>query len=310
MSISAAANIPAMARRNWTETSLGWLVVLVPFTVYLAFFIAPIMVIALQSLTPYAVGQHGGLADDARLTLENYASVFSDTFRSVFADSLSNALMGTVLCLLIGYPVAYFISARVPERLKPWCLVLIIVPFWTSYLLRMLGWRILLGANGEISGLLQALHLLAPGQGLLFTQAAVQLGLVYNFLPMMIMPIYVSIEKLSRDHRDASRDLYARPWQTFLSITLPLTYPGIMAGLTVVFIMMTGDYVTPELMGGAKGMMIGTLIYSQFLQGGNWPLASAMSLSLVFVLVAAVLAMTGIGALLQRLPETIRRATR
>ena len=116
MSISAAANIPAMARRNWTETSLGWLVVLVPFTVYLAFFIAPVMVIALQSLTPYAVGQHGGLSDDARLTLENYASVFSVTFRSVFADSLSNALMGTVLCLLIGYPVAYFISARVPER--------------------------------------------------------------------------------------------------------------------------------------------------------------------------------------------------
>ncbi|WP_230808593.1 ABC transporter permease [Rhizobium sp. GN54] len=285
-------------------------VVLLPFLLYAAFFIAPVVLIAVQSLTPYVVGSNGGLSDAGGLTLDNYAGVFSPTFRSVFTDSLRNALAGSLLCLLIGYPVAYFISTRCSERLKPWFLVLVILPFWTSYLLRMLGWRILLGANGDISAVLQSLHLLAPGQGLLFTQAAVLLGLVYNFLPVMILPIYVSIERLSREHRDASRDLYARPWETFLSITLPLTYPGIMAGMTVVFIMMTGDYVTPELMGGAKGMMVGTLIYSQFLQGENWPLASAMSLSLVFVLVVAVLAMSAVGSGLQRLPTLFRRVTR
>jgi len=310
LSIFLGAGTPARARRRWIDAGLVWGLVSLPFIVYLVFFAAPVTLIAVQSLTPYVAGQHGGVADGARLTLENYTAVFSPTFRSVFAASLANAFAGTLLCLLIGYPVAYFINTRVPDRLKPWCLVLIIIPFWTSYLLRMQGWRILLGANGEISSILQALRIVEPGEGILFTQSAVLVGLVYNFLPMMILPIYVSIERLSHDHREASRDLYARPWQTFLTITLPLTYPGIMAGVTMVFIMMTGDYVTPELMGGAKGMMVGTLIYSQFLQGENWPLASAMALALVFALVVLVLAMTGIGALLRDMPKVIRRATR
>lgn len=308
-SVSVLANANRIPR-NWSAAGFGTVAVLLPFLLYAAFFIAPVVLIAMQSLTPYEVGIRGGLSQTGGLTLANYAGVFSPTFRAVFADSLQNALAGSLLCLFIGYPVAYFISTRCSERLKPWLLVLVILPFWTSYLLRMLGWRILLGANGDISGVLQALHLLPQGQGLLFTQTAVLLGLVYNFLPVMILPIYVSIERLSRDHRDASRDLYAKPWQTFVSITLPLTFPGILAGMTVVFIMMTGDYVTPELMGGAKGMMVGTLIYSQFLQGENWPLASAMSLSLVFVLVAAVVAMSVVGSVLEQLPAMVRRMTR
>lgn len=297
--------------RSWL-TSEGALLALavVPFAIYAVFFIAPVVVIALQSLVPFLEGARGGMSDSGVLTLDNYASVFSPTFRSVFLRSLSNALSATILCILVGYPVAYFISTRCPEKLKPWLLVLVIVPFWTSYLLRMLGWKILLGGNGQISQTLQMLGILRPGESLLFTHAAIMIGLVYNFLPMMILPIYVAIERLSRDHREASRDLYARPWQTFLDVTLPLTWPGVMAGATIVFIMMTGDYVTPELMGGAKGLMVGTLIYSQFLQGENWPLASAMALSLVIVLVLAVGALTAAGSALRALPSAWRRLTR
>ena len=289
---------------------LGFAVVLLPFVLYTVFFIAPVIMIVIQSLTSYSGGSHDGFSAVSGMTIDNYAGVLSGTFRSVFVDSLRNALIGSILCLFTAYPVAYFISTRCSETMKPWLLVLVILPFWTSYLLRMLGWKILLGTNGDISAILQYFHVLPVGQGLLFTRAAVQIGLVYNFLPMMILPIYVSLERLSRDYRDASRDLYAKPFQTFISITLPLTYPGIMAGMSVVFIMMTGDYVTPELMGGAKGMMIGTLIYSQFLQGQNWPLASAMALTLVLVLVAAVLAMSALGSGVQRLPALFRRVTR
>ncbi|TIM24903.1 MAG: ABC transporter permease [Mesorhizobium sp.] len=302
-------NSPGVSTRLGQMVRDWWLVVL-PFAFYAAFFIVPVLLIALQSFATYNGESHGADAVAGALTFDNYLNVFTPTFRLVFAASVQNALLGTALCIAVGYPVAYFISTRCPDRLKPWLLVLVVVPFWTSYLLRMLGWRILLGGNGIVSQALQAVGLLRTGESLLFTQTAVQLGLVSNFLPMMILPIYVSIDRLSKDQREASRDLYARPWQTFLGITLPQTAPGITAGAMIVFITMTSDYVTPELMGGAKGMMIGTLIYSQFLQGENWPLASAMALSLVVVVVASVLVMAGAASAIQRLPAWARRLTR
>ncbi len=307
---TAMANGRRSARSRLTSRAAMLALVLVPLAIYSIFFIAPVVMIALQSLVPFAEGARGGMSVGGALTLDNYASVFSPTFRSVFLMSLTNALSATILCILIGYPVAYFISTRCAEQIKPWLLVLVIVPFWTSYLLRMLGWKILLGGAGQISQALQTLGLLRSGESLLFTHTAIMIGLVYNFLPMMILPIYVSIERLSKDHREASRDLYAQPWQTFFDVTLPLSWPGVMSGATVVFIMMTSDYVTPELMGGAKGMMVGTLIYSQFLQGEDWPLASAMALSLVAVLVVAVGVLTAAGAAIRALPAMWRRATR
>lgn len=295
---------------RWARALSAWWIVAIPFAFYTVFFIAPVLLVGLQSFSTYSGDGRGADAFADALSFDNYLNVFTPTFRSVFAASVENALTGTALCILIGYPVAYFISTRCPDSVKPWLLVLVVVPFWTSYLLRMLGWRILLGGNGLFSQVLQSIGLLRAGESLLFSQAAVQLGLVYNFLPMMILPIYVSIDRLSKDQREASADLYSRPWQTFLSITLPLTAPGIMAGAMIVFITMTSDYVTPELMGGAKGMMIGTLIYSQFLQGENWPLASAMALSLVAVVVAIVLSAAGLGSVIQRLPAFLRRARR
>ena len=287
-----------------------WWIVAPPLMIYLFFFVAPIVLITSYSFRRFVDDGRGLDLHDKGFTFANYAGVVTPTFLDVLAGSLKNASVGSVLCLLAAYPVAYFISTRTPARMKPLLIALVIVPFWTSYLLRMIGWRVLLGGEGPVSFILQALRLLYPGQGLINTQTAVLIGLVYNYLPMMILPIYASIDRLTRDYREASQDLGSSPVQTFLHVTLPLTSPGIVAGFIIVFIAMLGDYVTPELMGGARGMMIGNLIYSEFLNGQDWPLASAMALSLAFVIVAVVVLIVGIAELTRRLPSRIRRAYR
>ena len=287
-----------------------WWIVALPIAAYIFLFIIPIGFIAEFSFRGYAPGGHGVAVAPDIFSFDNYIKVFTPTFRAVFIKSVAVALVGVAFCILIAYPVSYFISTRVPERWKAACLAVVIVPFWTSFLLRMIGWQILLGGSGQVTAILRLFGLVGPNSSLLYTQTAVLVGLVYNYLPVTILPLYVAIDRVEPVFREASKDLGASPFRGFIDVTLPLTKGGISAAAVIVFITMAGDYVTPQLMGGAKGLMVGNLIYSQFLEGEDWPLAAAMSMSLVAVLVVVVLLGLGFGALIFSTPRLLRRAVR
>lgn len=284
-----------------------WWIVALPISAYIFLFIIPIGFIVEFSFRGYAPGGHGVDVASGLFSFDNYIKVFTPTFRAVFVKSIVIALCGVVLCLLIGYPVSYFISTRVPDRWKVACLALVIVPFWTSYLLRMIGWQILLGGSGPINQVLRLTGMVGSSSSLLYTQTAVLIGLLYNYLPITILPLYVAIDRVEPTFREASKDLGASPFRSFLDVTLPLTSGGISAASIIVFITMAGDYVTPTLMGGAKGLMVGNLIYSQFLEGEDWPLAAAMSMSLVVVLIVVVVIGLAAGMLAFSAPRMLRR---
>ena len=177
---------------------------------------------------------------------------------------------------------------KVPPRWRGILLGLTIIPFWTNFLVRTLGWLILLQPNGALSGILQDLHLIASPLDVLDTREAVQLGVVYNYLPLMIFPLFVALDRLDPALREASKDLGANRWDTFRQVTLPLAFPGVAAGLLLVFIPLTGDYITAAVLGGAKGNMVGALVASQFNAAQNWALGSAMAVILILMILGSV----------------------
>jgi spermidine/putrescine transport system permease protein len=267
---------------------------------YLLFFVVPLAFIVVYSFGyKPALGTSSSSIGLDRLSTSNYSRTFSDTFVSTFWASVRVSIIGTLLCLLIGFPLAYFLATRVTARWRGLMLGLVIVPFWTSFLLRTFAWRIILSANGFFSNFLQSTGLLHNPLQILDTREAVQIGVVYNYLPLMIFPVFVALDRLDPALREASKDLGAGRVRTFLSVTLPLAAPGLAAGLLLVFIPLMGEYVTPSLLGGAKGLMAGNLVVSQFLEAQNWALGSAMAVVLigltlaiiaVFAIVAAVMA--------------------
>lgn len=218
------------------------------------------------------------------ITLSNYLQALNPIYLHAIVRSFWIAIANTVICLIIGYPVAYYISTR-SQRLKNILLILVILPFWTNFLVRTYAWMVVLRGEGLINTVLMKLGLIEEPLQLLFTNGAVLTGLVYGYLPFMILPLYASIEKLNPSLLEASYDLGANKIQSFLRITLPLTLPGITAGSILVFIPSLGAFVTPDLLGGAKTMMIGNLIQNQFLKVRNYPFGSALS----FVLLSVVL---------------------
>ncbi|MBO9405327.1 MAG: ABC transporter permease, partial [Thermomicrobium sp.] len=220
-------------------------------------------------------------------TLENYARLFDWLYIRVFLVSVWLALLTTVICLVIGYPFA-FVIARSPRRWRNALLVLVLIPFWTNFLVRTYAIMLLLRADGLINNALQWLGLIDRPLSLLFTPFAVVLGLVYGYLPFMILPIYASIEKFDFTLVEAAQDLGANAWHVFWRVLLPLTLPGVLAGSILVFIPSVGAFVTPDLLGGGKVVMIANLINQQFLTVRHWPFGSAIS----FVLMAIVLAAT------------------
>ena len=183
-----------------------------------------------------------------------------------------------------------------PPRWRGLLLGLTIVPFWTNFLVRTLGWLILLQPNGPLSGILQDLHLIGGPLDVLDTREAVQLGVVYNYLPLMIFPLFVALDRLDPALREASKDLGANRWKTFRQVTLPLSMPGVVAGLLLVFIPLTGDYITAAVLGGAKGNMVGALVASQFNTAQNWALGSAMAVILIMMILASVAIFAIVGA--------------
>ncbi|UCI07141.1 ABC transporter permease [Mesorhizobium sp. B1-1-8] len=217
-------------------------------------------------------------------TLEQFANLGARS--AAFVNTLVLAPAGTAACLLVAYPVAYYLAVKSNPKYRLLLVSLVVVPFWTSMLVRTYAWMYLLGARG-IPHLLEFVGL--TDVRLLNTAGAVLLGIVYGYLPLMILPIYVSLEKLDRRLLEASADLGARPVATFFGITLPLSLPGVMTGVALVMILLLGEYLIPQLLGGGKVFFIGNALVDLFLQSRNWPFGSAIAVTLVAVVVVILL---------------------
>jgi spermidine/putrescine transport system permease protein len=216
-------------------------------------------------------------------TLENYQRILNPIYLDVFWNSFNLALLTTAFCLLLGYPFA-FLLARVKGTYKHLLLLFVIIPFWTSSLIRTYAMIIILKTNGLLNNFLLWLGLIQEPMQLLYTQTAVIAGLVYSLLPFMILPLYATIEKLDIRLIEAAKDLGARNARIFISIIIPLTMPGIIAGSMLVFLPALGMFYIPDLLGGAKSLLIGNLIQNQFLSARDWPFGSAVSVMLIFVM--------------------------
>jgi spermidine/putrescine transport system permease protein len=220
-----------------------------------------------------------------RFTLDNYRRAFSSTYLMIFVRSIGYAGLTTLICVVVGYPVAYYI-ARASEEKRNRLLLLVMVPFWTSFLIRTYAWITILKQEGMLNGFAQALPLGLGPFDLLYTPTAVVIGLVYAYLPFMILPIYGSAEKLDNSLIEAAHDLGAGPLRAFSAVIVPLTMPGIAAGTLLVFVPAIGMFAITDLMGGAKVPMIGNVIQNQFLQARDWPFGAA--LGVVFMLMFAI----------------------
>ena len=289
--------------RLWRRTVAG-----VPYLWLLVFFLAPFAIVLRISFADPLIGQppFTPLYDEAQgiqLTADNYRFLTEDDLYWVsYLKSMRIAAVSTLLCLLIGYPMAYAI-ARARPVWRNVLLLLVILPFWTSFLLRVYAWMGMLSGQGVVNKALLALGLVDQPVQILYTDLAVYLGIVYTYLPFMILPLYATLERLDGDLLDAAADLGGRPRQAFLDITLPLSAPGVVAGSMLVFIPALGEFVIPSLLGGIDTLMIGRTLYDEFFVNRDWPLASAVATVLVLILVLPIV-------VFQRFSQLDREAAR
>jgi len=276
-------------RRQWLRWAL-----IGPYAWLLLFFLAPFFIILKISLADPVVALPPFTAlfdwtatgwNKIQASLDNYLFLFQDPYYiTIYLNSVKMAAISAGLCLLLGYPMAYFI-ARQPPRLRSMLLLAVILPFWISFLLRVYAWIGLLNNNGVINNLLQWLGLIDQPLALIYNDFAVYLGIVYSYLPFMILPLYANLEKLDPDLEEAAADLGARRWQVFVDVTLPLSLPGIIAGSLLVFIPAIGEFIIPALLGGSDTLMIGRALWDEFFINRDWPVASAVSVVLLLILV-------------------------
>ena len=221
-------------------------------------------------------------------SFKNFALLFSDDlYVAAWLSSLRIAATSTLIALLLGYPMAYAIARARPER-RPLLLMLVVLPFWTSFLIRIYAWMGLLAKNGLIDQFLRWSGIADNPGSILGTEWAVHLGIVYAYLPFMVLPLYATLEKLDTSLLEAAADLGARPLTAFLTVTLPLSLPGIVAGCLLVFIPSIGEFVVPDLLGGTGTLMIGKVLWDEFFTNADWPLASAVAICLLALLVAPI----------------------
>jgi spermidine/putrescine transport system permease protein len=250
---------------------LAWLVMLL---------VVPCIVIFAMAF--FERGVYGGI-DYSAATLANFRRAIDPIYLSILLDSGRIALTATVLSILLAYPAAYAIS-RARPRLQPALLVLVMLPFWSNYLIRTYAWMVLLNREGLINTLLTSIGAVSQPLDLLYNEFAVVLGFVYNYSPFVILAIYAALQRLDPSFAEASRDLGAGAWRTFLRITLPLTLPGVAAGGVFVFVLSIGNFVTPDLLGGGRMQMVGNLIYDQFLTARDWPFGATLSMILIGIM--------------------------
>lgn len=241
------------------------------------------------------------------LSLDRYREAMSETFLATFRHTLQIGVVGTFLALVVALPFAYWIGRVVSARRRPLLLALVLVPFWTNFLVRTVGWQIVLSPKGWLSDLLIGIGLRDDAIQLLYTREAVQIGVIYNYLPLMILPLYVALERIDPSLIEASKDLGASRTKTFLAVTLPQAMPGVAAALLLTFIPLMGDYITAALLGGAEGTMVGQQVAVQFQQGQNWALGSAMAVLLMVLILAATLGFAVIALVVRYLVRRSRR---
>jgi putrescine transport system permease protein len=283
---------------NYKDSMWRQVITYLPYLWLLLFFLTPFIIVLKISFASPIVAQppftalfdFGPKATQWLLaTWDNYKFLTEDNLYWVsYFKSIKIAFISTIICLLIGYPMAYGIARATPAR-RNILLMLVILPFWTSFLLRVYAWMGLLGKNGIINSALISIGIIDTPMQLLYTDVAVYLGIVYTYIPFMILPLYANLEKMDTSLHDAAADLGARPWQVFLNITLPLSMPGIIAGSLLVFIPAIGEYVIPALLGGLDSLMIGRTLYDEFFVNRDWPLASAVATILLLILVIPIM---------------------
>lgn len=272
------------SKKRWQSFAPIW--TLSPATVWmLVFLFVPLVLVLFVSFM--SRGVYGGI--DYTFTLDNYKRFFDSLYFMMFLESILVAFITTFACVIFGYPFAYLI-ARSPVKYRTILMFLVIIPFWTNSLIRTYSWIVLLRTEGVINSLFLHYHWISQPLNLLYNNGAVLIGLIYTLFPFMVLPLYASIEKLDISLLEAASDLGAKGWQTFIKVTLPLTMPGVVAGSILVFIPTMGLFFIPDLLGGAKTMMIGNLIKNQFLTARDWPFGSALSIILI---VATMLMIAG-----------------
>ncbi|MDG1679114.1 MAG: ABC transporter permease subunit, partial [Tateyamaria sp.] len=280
-------------QRHWRA-----IVIAIPFLWLLLFFLAPFFIVAKISLAELAIASppftrmiewtEGGILT-VRIVFDNFRYILSDSlYFDTYVNSLKISVTSTFLCLLLGYPIAYAIVRSGPVA-RPILLLLIILPFWTSFLLRVYAWMGLLADQGTINNLLIAIGVIDEPIRMLYTEFAVYIGIVYTYMPFMILPLYANMEKLDGSLNEAAADLGSRPTNTFFKVTLPLTTPGIIAGSLLVFIPATGEYVIPDLLGGGNVQMIGRVLFNEFSRNSDWPVAAAVAIVLLVILVVPII---------------------
>ncbi|NWL86034.1 MULTISPECIES: ABC transporter permease [unclassified Paenibacillus] len=218
--------------------------------------------------------------------LDSYATFFDPLYLGIYWDTIVLSVVTTAICLLLSYPLAYYIANAGP-RMQTWGLVLITIPFWINFLIRTYAWVLLLRTQGVVNSLLLDLGFIHEPLQMLYTKGAVLLGMVYTFIPFMVLPIYVALEQMDKKLLEAASDLGATSWKSFWHITLPQTKSGVMTGAVLVYVSTTGMFVVTDILGGAKSAMISNIIQSQFLGARNWPFGSA--LSVIFVITSLIM---------------------
>jgi len=285
------------ARSAWSR----WLVIGVPYVWLAVFFLVPFLIVLKLSLSQTAIAQPpyapvfdptGGIAGlreflDA-LSLDNYSLLASDPIYLIsYVRSVSIAALSTAMLLMIGYPLAYGMT-RAPRGWQPILFMLIVLPFWTSFLIRIYAWINILQREGLLNQLLLAFGLVDEPPAWLATDTAIYIGIVYSYLPFMVLPIYATLEKLPEELLEAAADLGCPRWKAFWLVTLPLSLPGVIAGALLCFIPIVGEFVIPDLLGGSDAMMIGQTLWVEFFSNRDWPAASAVAIVLLALWVVPI----------------------
>ena len=284
-------------RRSRLAGFVAW----IPYAWLVAFFLLPFLIVLKISLSQSAIAQppytpvfdlsagwSGIQSFFAGLSFENFVFLGSDPLYVLsYMKSLQIAAFSTLMLLMIGYPVAYAIT-RTPRGVQAALVVLVILPFWTSFLIRIYAWMNILQHDGLLNQLLLAFHIVREPPAWLSTNTAVYIGIVYSYLPFMVLPLYAALEKLDESLFEAAADLGCPRWRTFWMVTLPLSAPGVVAGALLCFIPIVGEFVIPDLLGGSQTAMIGQAIWSEFFANKDWPTASAVAVVLVCLLVTPI----------------------
>ncbi len=257
---------------------MGWflLLVAIPLLIVMKISLSEMEATSISNMISWTNG-----LPTLKLNFANYQFIFSDAlYVKTYISSIKYALITTLICLAIGYPFAYFM-ARAPKHVQPTLLMLIMLPFWTSFLLRIYAWKTLLVSNGVINNILMSVHIIDAPLEMMNNSFSLTVGMVYSYLPFMILPLYANLSKLDMRYLEAAADLGTSPFKAFWLITVPLSKAGIIAGSMLVFIPAVGEFVIPELLGGPNTLMIGRVLWDEFFSNNDWPMAAAVAVVMI-----------------------------